>query len=132
MKGISSLLAIISTAAVSRVLAIPVASLEERQSTGDTRNDLANGSPCKAVTVIFARGTTESGNVGSLVGPPFFTALSGDIGAVNLAVQGVAYPADIAGFLAGGDATGSATMAQLVNQAMTQCPQTKVVLSGYR
>jgi cutinase len=132
MKGISSLLAIISTAAVSRVLAIPVASLEERQSTGDTRNDLTDGSPCKAVTVIFARGTTESGNVGSLAGPPFFTALSGDIGAVNLAVQGVAYPADIAGFLAGGDATGSATMAQLVNQAMTQCPQTKVVMSGYR
>jgi hypothetical protein len=42
------------------------------------------------------------------------------------------YAADVAGFLAGGDATGSQTMADLVNQAFTQCPSTKVVMSGYR
>jgi len=84
------------------------------------------------MTVIFARGTTETGNVGTLTGPPFFTALAQVVGASNLAVQGVDYPADIPGFLAGGDATGSTTMAQLVTQAMTQCPNTKVVISGYR
>jgi cutinase len=70
-------------------------------------------------------------------------------GANTLAVQGVEYPADIPGFLAGGDADGSAAMlvslcqitypransslrAKLVTQAMTQCPSTKVVMSGYR
>jgi cutinase len=100
--------------------------------TSDTENDLTNGSPCKAVTIIFARGTTESGNVGSLAGPPFFAAVADAIGAENLAVQGVEYPADIPGFLAGGDAAGSRTMAQLVSQAQTQCPDTKVVMSGYR
>ncbi len=68
------------------------------------------------MTVIFARGTTEQGNVGTLSGPPFFDALSKVIGVKNLAVQGVVYPADIPGFLAGGDANGSKNMAQLVQQ----------------
>ena len=97
-----------------------------------TQNGLTDGEGCKAMTVIFARGTTETGNVGTLTGPPFFTALAQVVGTLNLAVQGVDYPADIPGFLAGGDATGSTTMAQLVTQAMTQCPNTKVVMSGYR
>jgi hypothetical protein len=97
-----------------------------------TQNGLTDGEGCKAMTVIFARGTTETGNVGTLTGPPFFTAIAQIVGASNIAVQGVDYPADISGFLAGGDATGSKTMAQLVTQAMTQCPNTKVVISGYR
>lgn len=111
-------------------IAIPEGGLNIRQSS-DTRNELTDGSACKSVTVIFARGTTESGNVGTLVGPPFFSALVTSIGAENLAVQGVNYPADIAGFLAGGDAAGSKKMAELVGQAITQCPDTKVVMSGY-
>ena len=48
---------------------LSIEELEKRQSLSDTRNDLVNGI-CRAVTVIFARGTTESGNVGTLVGPP--------------------------------------------------------------
>jgi cutinase len=37
----------------------------------------------------------------------------------------------VQGFLAGGDANGSKLMAQLVGQAATQCPNAKVVVSGY-
>jgi cutinase len=70
-----------------QVLATPI--IQRQLGTSDTENDLTDGSACKAVTVIFARGTTESGNVGSLAGPPFFSALATDIGASNLAVQGV-------------------------------------------
>lgn len=118
------------------LLGLPLISsipLKSRQlGSSDTENDLTNGSGCKAMTVIFARGTTETGNVGTLTGPPFFDAMAKAVGASNLAVQGVDYPADIPGFLAGGDATGSATMAKLVSQATTQCPNTKVVMSGYR
>ena len=101
-------------------------------ATYKTQNDLTDGSPCKPMTIIFARGTTEPGNVGTITGPPFFAAVSDAVGANNLAVQGVPYPADIPGFLAGGDAGGSATLAKLVQQATTQCPDTKVVMSGYR
>jgi cutinase len=69
--------------------------------------------------------------VGTLTGPPFFAALATVVGMNNLAVQGVAYPANVQGFLAGGDATGSKLMAQLVGEAQTKCPNTKVVVSGY-
>ena len=94
-------------ALVGAAYASPV---EKRQSFGgSTQNGLENGG-CKAMTVIFARGTTEGGNVGRVAGPPFFQALSKQVGAGNLAVQGVDYPANVAGFLAGGDAGGSKTM----------------------
>jgi hypothetical protein len=69
---------------------IAASPIESRQlATADTENDLTNGSPCKAMTVIFARGTTETGNVGTLTGPPFFSAMSQAVGASNIAVQGV-------------------------------------------
>jgi cutinase len=48
-----------------------------------------------------------------------------------LAIQGVDYPANVIGFLAGGDAAGATTMFNLINRAVTQCPATKIVVSGY-
>lgn len=106
------------------------ASLAKRQG-GTTRNDLIDGE-CKEVTVIFARGTTEAGNVGSIAGPPFFDALDDVLGRGTVAIQGVDYPADIAGYLAGGSREGARTMAGLVSEAVTKCPDTKIVISGYR
>lgn len=74
-----------------------------------TYNELSGS--CKAYTVVFARGTTEPGNVGILVGPPFLEALDAAVGDANIAVQGVNnYAADVQGYLAGGDALGSADM----------------------
>jgi hypothetical protein len=107
------------------------ADLVARHNWDVTRNDLVNG-VCAPVTVIFARGTVELGNVGALAGPPFFNALADIIGSQNLAVQGVDYGATIAGYLEGGDPAGAATLASLVNLAASQCPSTQVVLSGYR
>jgi cutinase len=90
--------------------------LEKRQYTGDTYNQLIDGTACRAVTLIYARGTTQAGNVGdpAAVGPLFFNNLAGLIGASNLAVQGIDYAANIFGFLAGGDSDGSQKMAELV------------------
>jgi cutinase len=113
---------------LAAAITIPV-TVQKRDS--DTQNDLVDG-VCKAVTVIFARGTLESGNVGSLAGPPFFDALDTDLGTSNVALQGVDYGATIAGYLEGGDPAGAATLANLTNLAVTQCPDTQIVLSGYR
>jgi cutinase len=100
--------------------------------TSSTQNDVTNGSGCKAMTVLFARGTTEIGNMGTVAGPPFVSSLGKMMGgAQNLAVQGIAYPADVPGFLAGGDAGGSKLMAQMVGQVMTACPNTALVMAGY-
>jgi hypothetical protein len=101
MLVFTALLTLASQAVASPILA--------RQSfVGDTQNGLSG--PCKPYTVIFARGTTESGNVGAVAGPPFFQALASRVGSGNLAVQGVNYAADVAGFLVGGDPVGSRTM----------------------
>ena len=103
--------------------------LEKRQfDFSNTRNEL---SECKPVTVIFARGTIELGNVGAITGPPFFNALDLVIGAENVAIQGVDYPATILGYLEGGDKGGASTLASLTEQAANQCPDTQIVLSGY-
>ncbi|ORY56166.1 cutinase [Pseudomassariella vexata] len=115
-------------ALVGSAIGSPV-EVRQQSLASSIQNDL-QVKDCKGMTVIFARGTTESGNVGTLAGPPFFQALSKMVGG-DLAVQGVDYPADIPGFLAGGDANGSKLMAQLVQQAMQDCPNTKVVMAGY-
>lgn len=73
-----------------------------------TYNGLSSGS-CAEYTVIFARGTSEPGNVGVLVGPPLFLALQ-DLTS-DLTIQGVNdYAATVEGYLEGGDPSGSSEM----------------------
>lgn len=81
---------------------------------------------------IFARGTNEDGNVGSIAGPPWISKMRSGLGTSQVTAQGVDYVADVAGYLAGGSSTGSAEMLRLINLASTQCPLTKIVLGGYR
>ena len=107
--------------------AVPPFKLEARQSS--TANDLVNGD-CGDLIYIFARGTTEIGNLGTVIGPGFGRALGQEFGSV--AVQGVDYPADVPGFLAGGSDAGAQTMAGLAQQAISQCPGAPIVMSGYR
>jgi hypothetical protein len=69
------------------------------------------GGACTAYTVIFARGTSEPGNVGILVGPPFFDGLRPLVGSSGLTIQGVNdYSASVDGYLEGGDPAGSTEM----------------------
>ena len=107
---------------------VAFASVEKRGLYGDTANELGL---CRSITIIYARGTLESGNIGLLAGPPFFDALEVAIGSGTFGVQGVPYSANIFGYLEGGDAQGSQTLAALTEQAATQCPHTKIILSGY-
>jgi hypothetical protein len=76
-----------------------------------TENDMTASSNCAGMTILFARGTTEAGNVGALVGPEFFDEVRNRLGQdATLAIQGIDYAADVPGFLAGGDAAGSQAM----------------------
>ncbi|ESZ98878.1 hypothetical protein SBOR_0736 [Sclerotinia borealis F-4128] len=95
-----------------------------------TENGLSTDA-CKPVIMIFARGTNEDGNVGTIAGPPLFTDLRAALTTAKISVQGVAYSANVFGYLAGGDTEGSKTLASLTNQASTKCPSAKLVLGGY-
>ncbi|TVY44579.1 Cutinase [Lachnellula subtilissima] len=98
-----------------------------------SKNDvLKNATTCPKMTVLFARGTAEPGNVGILTGPPFFAAIADYMNGTNqLAIQGVDYPADVSGFLVGGSVIGSAVMTALIDYTLSLCPTTPLILSGY-
>jgi cutinase len=82
---------------ISAVFAAPTpattACTYEGSGGGDTENGVLNKSCCTDVTVVFARGTSETGNVGTVSGPPFLKSLRSKLGANRVTVQGVAYPA---------------------------------------
>ncbi|KAF4303868.1 putative cutinase 1 [Botryosphaeria dothidea] len=106
-----------------------VAELEARQFTGTgvTANELKNG-PCKPVTYIFARGSTELGNLGQTVGPALADQLRSQF---DVAVQGVDYPAALTTNFFGGSLVGISEMRDLINFAATKCPDTIIVGGGY-
>lgn len=87
---------------------------------------------CADVTVIFARGTGETAPIGTVVGPPLESALTSALGSKTLNFVGVNYAASVAGFLEGGDPQGAATMASDITSSLSSCPDTDMVVSGYR
>ncbi|KAJ7223943.1 cutinase [Mycena rebaudengoi] len=86
---------------------------------------------CSDVMVFFARGTTEPPPIGTVAGPPLQSALKKALGGKSLSFQGVDYPADIPGFLEGGDAQGSKDMAADITNAANSCPNAAIVSVGY-
>lgn len=117
--------------------------VEARQFTSSTRNDLRSaraGSGCQPVIYIHARGTTESGNLGTL-GPRVASALEDEFGGgrfsrdTGVLVQGVGggYSATLAGNSAprGASRAGIAEMVSLFQEANTKCPDSVIVASGY-
>jgi len=106
--------------------------LQARQS--DESDELINGA-CKKVTFIFARGSLEAGNMGSIVGPQVCSDLKSTLGADVVACQGVGSPYDatIADNLlprrTSAADIGAATT--LFDLASTKCPNTQVIAGGY-
>ncbi|TGZ78502.1 putative cutinase 3 [Ascodesmis nigricans] len=99
---------------------------EKRQ----TANDFVNGG-CKGVVMVYARGSTELGNVGTL-GPSLERYMDGYF-PNNFAMQGVEYPADLASnFLPdGSNAEAIRTAKNLIERVYNQCPNARIVAGGY-
>jgi hypothetical protein len=79
---------------------------------------------CKYAALIFARGTGEPGNLGSVVGPGLATklkaAMNGDV-----LVQGADYTTNFSG-------GGATEMVKLARQVIQKCPgKTRIILGGY-
>jgi len=125
---------LIIAAFIYAIAATPVPNRLEARQTSDESDELENG-PCKAVTFIFARGSTESGNMGTIVGPQTCADLKSALGADVVACQGVGSPYDATladNFLPQNtsptDIGAATTLFELAN---SKCPDTKVVAGGY-
>ncbi|KAK4227892.1 family 5 putative carbohydrate esterase [Podospora fimiseda] len=103
-------------------------------TTGETANELLDGGACPPVIWIYARGSTEGGNLGSL-GGRVGKALENSLGAANVWVQGVggAYNANLLDNLLSKGTTDAAIneMKNLLSRASTQCPNAKILAGGY-
>ncbi|KAI8959390.1 carbohydrate esterase family 5 protein [Daldinia sp. FL1419] len=104
----------------------------KRQSAGTTENEFLEGG-CRDVIFIFARGSTQDGNMGDDPGPQTVDQLKAALGANIVAAQGVDYPALLIDNLRTGgcDPEDADNMRALITQAATQCPSSKLVVSGY-
>ncbi|KAF1816536.1 cutinase [Eremomyces bilateralis CBS 781.70] len=95
-----------------------------------TSNDLSKG--CQPVIFVFARGSTEPGNMGYLVGPQTCTALKKGGG---VACQGVggAYTASIMDNVSTLGTTQAAIneAKKTFSNAAKKCPDAKIVFGGY-
>ncbi|OOF91413.1 carbohydrate esterase family 5 protein [Aspergillus carbonarius ITEM 5010] len=131
----SLLLTSLATLATASPLIADPSSLHARQfGTGITANELESGS-CKEVTFIFARGSTEMGNMGSVIGPPVCDQLKSKLGSDKVACQGVG-----GGYSAGlmqnalpqnTDPSAISAAKDMFNMANSKCPDTKIVAGGY-
>ncbi|KAJ0122021.1 cutinase-2 [Diaporthe amygdali] len=122
---------------LTAVAAVPsdYASLDTRQG-GVVSNDLKNGD-CKPVTFIMARGSTETSNMGTVVGPQTCAAIKQNLGADQVACQGIGTEDGYAAALPPNfqakntdDQSINAAL-KIVNLATTQCPDTTIVMGGY-
>ncbi|KAK2772241.1 hypothetical protein FQN52_003338 [Onygenales sp. PD_12] len=109
--------------------------IQERQII-DIIGSTANGldGPCKDITFIFARGSTEIGNMGTIAGPPTANLVLREFGADAVAVQGVDYEARLdTNFLPNGaDPKGIEDMKEKLASTVTRCPETIIIAGGYR
>ncbi|KAF8163699.1 cutinase [Crassisporium funariophilum] len=119
MFAYSTLLTLaLSTLSVFAAPTVDLSTIEARQS-------------CSDVYVYFARGTTETGTLGSVVGPGLSTDVTRALSGRSVRVIGIDYPANVAGYLAGGDTGGAKTMADSVTSIANSCPNAKIAISGY-
>lgn len=96
---------------------------------GNTANDVTSGQPCKSNILLFARGTTEGGNLGSTVGPSLQREIE-KAAPGKFMFQGVSYQADIQGIVALGRPGGEIAK-KLIEESVTKCPNARIFLSGY-
>jgi cutinase len=117
------LLIIVGAALVSGVTLVAPAALP----SGGTNLASAQAEPCPAVQVVFARGTGEPDGIGR-VGEAFVDALRPMVGGKSVAVYAVNYPAT-RDFLRAAEGANDASL--FVQNTVTTCPDTKIVLGGY-
>ncbi|KAK1572850.1 cutinase [Colletotrichum navitas] len=130
--ALASVTAAFPTLSETSVNEVDVRELEDREigGVGTTAKEFTQGG-CKDVIMLFARGSTEIGNMGAVCGPP--TANNVKAKFQSVAVEGVDYAAGLAtnALPGGADPRGIAEMKRLIAKANSECPNSKLVVGGY-
>jgi len=81
--------------------------------------------------MIYARGTWEPGSPPNQVAAPLIKALETKYpGKVDARI--VIYDGGASGYLTGGSMEGTSTMEKMTKEAVSQCPDSKLLMIGYR
>ncbi|KXJ85746.1 carbohydrate esterase family 5 protein [Microdochium bolleyi] len=131
MKFSAAIVAALSSLAA----ALPAGTLESRQTVTRRELELGLSSACPKAVFIFARGTTELGNMGATVGPNVADALESRYGNSQVWIQGVGDPytaTTATNLLPDGASTVAINeMVRLVNLSASKCPNAKITVGGY-
>ncbi|RDA84850.1 hypothetical protein CP532_2066 [Ophiocordyceps camponoti-leonardi (nom. inval.)] len=113
----------------------------QQQTADASRIKTTRSESCGDVTVVFARGSCEPGNVGVSAGPPFFDALQAALPGRRVAVSGLKYGADFKEFLAAQKGSGDQLFvfppfsirpfAAMIRAAVDNCKGSRIVVGGY-
>jgi len=119
---------------VSTILAAPspIAVKDKLVYKRQSMNEWSAKKPnCKSAIFFFARGSTEMGNVGAIIGPGVFSALKRAY--PDIAIQGVEYGAGLMTNMVPGGAeyAGINKAKELFNAAASACPKSMLVGGGY-
>ncbi|KAH7310254.1 cutinase 1 [Rhexocercosporidium sp. MPI-PUGE-AT-0058] len=115
-----------SAVTISASQCMPVGTIEHEYTLGG----------CRPVIFFYARGSTETLNMGDAVyspGPPTAKGLRDIYGCDNIAVEGIDYGALVeTNYLPGGARPGEAMMMHdLLINAASQCPQSSLLVGAY-
>ncbi|ROT41149.1 cutinase-2 [Sodiomyces alkalinus F11] len=115
--------------------ASPIDAVEKRQLRNRVRTtatEFTDGG-CRPIIMLFARGSTEIGNMGTVCGPPTANSLKANFGAENVAVEGIEYAAALStnALPGGADPRGVREMERLIARANAECPDSLLVVGGY-
>ncbi|KAF2177217.1 carbohydrate esterase family 5 protein [Zopfia rhizophila CBS 207.26] len=126
--------AFVTAALVGLATSSPIAidaDLSKRQ-TRTTANEFIQGG-CRDIIFAWARGSTEAGNMGTIVGPPISDGLKAEFGNNAVATEGIDYPALLStnALPGGADPIGINDMRDVLTRANRQCPDSILVAGGY-
>ena len=88
----------------------------------------AAAAPCTDINVVSARGTSEPGTLGIIVGDSVYSALRSRITGRSLSAYAVNYPADVS---VGSASRGNADLVDHVTRQAASCPNQRFILVGY-
>ncbi|KAF1836840.1 cutinase precursor [Decorospora gaudefroyi] len=104
----------------------------EIRQTGSSSSEFSRGG-CRDILFAWARGSSEIGNMGTIVGPQTSDGLKREFGRNAVATEGIEYAALLStNALPGGTDTRSKNlMKDTLNSMARQCPDSVIVSGGY-